>query len=113
MSLAKCLSAKGFSTGRRGTFFCLGRKELKFHNLDLREIFFDRLLEKNIEHISCEIVVEDRHLTEMLICLSNMKESKRKGGEEKKKSSMKFNICFYTNLLSNIHLYSTVFSLQK
>ena len=55
---------------------------MKFHNLDLREIFSlvlvqQLVLEKNIEHISCEIVVEDMHLTETMICLSNMKERER------------------------------------
>ena len=58
---------------------------MKFHNLDLREIFSlvlvqQLVLEKNIEHISCEIVVEDMHLTQTMICLSNMN-----GGEERER----------------------------
>ena len=44
---------------------------------------FARLLEKNIEHISCEIVVEDMHLTETMICLSNMKERERERERER------------------------------
>ena len=56
---------------------------MKFHNLDLREIFSLVYWKKNIEHISCEIVVEDMHLTETMICLSNMKERERERERER------------------------------
>ena len=55
-------------------------KKIEVSQFRFERNIFARLLEKNIEHISCEIVVEDMHLTQTMICLSNMN-----GGEERER----------------------------
>ena len=59
------------------------KKKIEVSQFRFERNIFARLLEKNIEHISCEIVVEDMHLTETMICLSNMKERERERERER------------------------------